>query len=245
MVNERMQINIIKILRIAVSHLLAVSLLTACTAIKNPDAPVPVNSPHTTQQQLQAAQHWATVASDMSEQINLHLTKNNLLSKPVFINPANSKTDFNRALNDFLITDLVQKGIKVSNVRSQSIVLDYKAQVIKFRSSRDVLLPSQMKWMTLAGGLVVGRLIADAIDINTFDEVVLTTGLVTDLWVTNKAPKLELVVTSSILADQIYVSRSTSVYYANPEDLHLYEHPKSSKRESTSPFNDPFYRMSR
>lgn len=235
-----MKINCFKRLSKLALFLFGASLLNACANIKNPDAPVPINFPHSTQQHLQASQHWAIVAADIADQILIDLTNNHLLDKPVYVNSLSSKTEFNKALNDFLITELVKNGVKVSRVKEKNIVLDYKAQVVKFKSSRDVLLPSKLKWTSLAGGLVVGRLLADAIDINTFDGLALTGGAVADLWITNQAPNLELVVTSSIVSNQIYVSRATNLYYANVDDIHLYE-----VGGSNSPFNDPFYRINK
>ncbi|MDD2833587.1 MAG: hypothetical protein PHD12_06190 [Methylotenera sp.] len=225
---------------------LVVLMFSACSTVKNPDAPVPVNFPHALQPQLQASQHWATVAEDIADQVVANLKEKKLLNKPLYVNPQSTPTEFGKALNDFLITHLVQKGVEVSSVSEKSVVLNYKTQVVKFKSSRNVLLPSQLKWTTLAGGLVVGRLLADAVDINSFDATVLVGGGLFDFWQANKAPKLELVVTSSIMADHLYVSRTTNVYYANSVDSHLYERAKlKSKSKSNGPFDDPFYQISK
>jgi hypothetical protein len=220
--------------------------ISACASLKNPDAPVPQNYPHSYQKQLQASQHWAIVADDMSNQIITKLKENKALSKPVYVDVKSNQSDFSQAMNDFMITNLVRKGVKVSKSKAKSTVLDYKVQVIKFNSNRDVLLPSQLKWTTLAGGLVVYRILSDAIDLNPFDQAVITGGALADLWANGGAPKLELVVTASVVIDDLYAIRTTDVYYANEEDKHLYESKKAtSKKTSNNPFNDSFYKQIR
>lgn len=225
--------------------LLATLILTvsACASVINPDAPVPQNYPHSYQKQLQASQHWAIVADDMSNQIIKSLSEKGVLSKPVYVDIKSNQSAFSQAMNDFMITNLVKKGIKVSKSKAHSTVLDYKVQVVKFNSKRNVLLPSQLKWTTLAGGLVVYRLVSDAIDLNTFDQAVITGGALADLWSNRNAPALELVVTASVVIDDLYAIRTTDIYYANEEDKLLYG--PGAKKTSENPFNDSFYKKIR
>lgn len=225
--------------------------ISACASVRNPDAPVPQNYPHSYQQQLQASRHWAIVADDMTNQIIKNLKENNALSKPVYVDVKSNQSDFSQAMNDFMITNLVKKGIKVSKSKAKSTVLDYKVQVIKFNSNREVLLPSQLKWTALAGGIVVYRLLSEAIDMNAFDQTVITAGAVADLWGNRGAPALELVVTASVVIDDLYAIRTTDIYYANEDDKHLYEPRKIKTKKdqlnktSNNPFNDSFYQQIR
>jgi hypothetical protein len=229
----------------------SVLAISACASVKNPDAPVPQNYPHSYQRQLQASQHWAIVADDMTNQIITNLNEKGVLSKPVYVDVKSNQSAFSQAMNDFMITNLVKKGIKVSKSKAHSTVLDYKVQVVKFNSKRNVLLPSQLKWTTLAGGLVVYRLLSDAIDLNTFDQAVITGGALADLWSNRNAPTLELVVTASVVLNDLYAIRTTDIYYANDEDQLLYgtgtnETKKDkSRKTSESPFNDSFYKQIR
>lgn len=216
-------------------------VISACASVKNPDAPVPLNYPHSYQKQLQASQHWAIVADDMSNQVIKNLQARGVFNKPVYVAINSNHSAFSQALNDFMITNLVKKGVKVSKSKAKSTVLDYKVQVIKFNSNRDVLLPSQLKWTTLAGGLVVYRLLSDAIDMNAFDQAVITVGALADLWANGGAPELELVVTATIVENDLYTLRTTDIYYANAEDINLYKH----NRMQDSPFDDPFYSQHR
>jgi hypothetical protein len=215
--------------------------ISACASVKNPDAPVPQNYTHSYQKQLQASQHWAIVADDMSNQVIKNLQTRGLFDKPIYVAIKSNHSAFSQALNDFMITNLVKKGAKVSRSKEKSTVLDYKIQVLKFNANRSVALPSKAPLTVLAGGVVVTRLVADLVDLTGFEQAIITGAVLTDLWTNDIAPKLELVVTTSIVENNLYAMRTTDIYYANAEDINLYKHNKMEN----SPFDDPFYNQRR
>jgi hypothetical protein len=215
--------------------------ISACASVKNPDAPVPQNYTYSYQKQLQASQHWAIVADDMSNQVIRNLQSRGIFNKPVYVAIKSNHSAFSQALNDFMITNLVKKGAKVSRSKEKSTVLDYKVQVLKFNANRSVALPPQAPLTVLAGGVVVTRVVADAIDLTGFEQAIITGAVLADLWTNDKAPKLELVVTASIVENNLYTMRTTDIYYANAEDINLYKHNKMED----SPFDDPFYNQRR
>jgi len=215
--------------------------ISACASVKSPDAPVPQNYAYSYQKQLQASQHWAIVADDMSNQVIKNLQARGLFNQPVYIAIKSNHSAFSQALNDFMITNLVKKGAKVSRSKEKSTVLDYKVQVLKFNANRSVALPSQAPLTVLAGGVAVTRVVADAIDLTGFEQAIITGAVLTDLWANDKAPKLELVVTASMVENNLYTMRTTDIYYANAEDINLYKHNKMEN----SPFDDPFYNQRR
>jgi len=226
------------------ANLLATLVLavSGCASIKNPDAPVPQNYPHSYQKQLQASQHWAIVAEDMSNQVIKNLQAKGITNKPVYIAIKSNRSAFSQALNDFMITNLVKKGVKVSRSKEKSTVLDYKIQVLKFNANRSVALPSKAQLSVLAGGVIVTRVVADAVDFTGFEQAIITGAVLTDLWTNDTAPELELVVTSSIIDENnLYEFRTTDIYYANAEDINLYKHNKMGD----NPFDDPFYNQRR
>jgi len=218
-----------------------VLIISACASVKHPDAPVPQNYAYSYQQQLQASQHWAIVADDMSNQVIKNLRNRGVFDKPVYVAIKSDHSAFSQALNDFIITNLVKKGAKVSRTKEKSIVLDYKVQVLKFNANRSVALPSKAPLTVLAGGVVVTRLVADVVDLTGFEQAIITGAVLTDLWTNDIAPKLELVVTTSIVENNLYAMRTTDVYYANAEDINLYKHNKMGD----NPFDDPFYNQRR
>jgi hypothetical protein len=215
--------------------------LAGCATAKNPDAPIPQNFQRSYQKQLQASQHWEVVADDMANQVIKNLQSRNALDTPIFIAINSNHSAFSQALHDFLIAKLIKKGAKVSKSRDRSTVVDYKIQVIKFNSKRSVTLPAQAPLTTLAGGVVVSRVLADATDLTGFEQALITGGVLADLWANDNAPKLELLVSASIIENSIYKMKITDIYYANAEDINLY---KNNKLDS-SPFDDAFFNQRR
>ena len=229
-----------KYFKLSFSAILALAI-SGCASDRSLDAPVPQAYPHSYQKQLQASQHWEIVADDMSNQVIMNLQARGIFDKPVYVAIKSNHSAFSQALNDFMISNLVKKGAKVSRTKEKSTVLDYKIQVLKFNSNRSVALPSKVPLTVLAGSVVVTRLVADAVDLTGFEQAIISGAVLADLWANDIAPKLELVVTASIVENNLYTLRTTDIYYANAEDINLYRHNK----KEDSPFDDPFFTQHR
>lgn len=219
-------------------------MLVACATPQNPatyypDAPLPENFEPSYQKKLNAAAHWDTIASDLSSQLQAALNKNGIRDKPVYLNLYSDKTPFSRAFHDFLTTHLVKRGVLVSKDKINSTIYNYKIQPVKYASSTVTSLSSNYKWTMLATGLIVIRNIADSLHLN---EDVITAGVAADAFSTESSSRLELIITTSILSRDIYIYRTTDVYYANGEDMHLYDQQlKAGKKNNV--FDDPFYNI--
>lgn len=219
--------------------------ISGCATNQNPatlypQAPSVENFEPSYQKQLNASSHWGAIASDMADQLSAALNKNNIAEKPVYINLYSEKTEFGRAFQDFFTTHLVKKGVLVSKNKIGSTIYNYKIQPIKYQSNRTTSLPSKLRWTSLATGLIVVREIADFLDGD--NETFLAAGVAADMWFGDTAPKLELIITSSVLRHEIYIHRSTDVYYANGSDIHLYQQ-QSNANTRGQVFDDPFYNL--
>lgn len=202
------------------------------------NAPIPENFPVTTQQHLQAVEHWSNVAQDLVNQTVMTLEKHNLLQSPLYIKHPPVKSEFSVAFHDFLIDGMVKKGIKVNRVNSNNTVLEYKVQSIEFGSSR--YYPSLSKFgeeTVLANGLVVRRDVSasrqDPLQKNTNDPNQHTWG--------NEAPSLELLISSAIVDKNIYLSKTTDIYYARQGDKGLYQGGRNGTGTRNNVFDDAFY----
>ena len=210
------------------------------TAPLSPMAPLPepVSLEGEHQRQLHSARQWQLVAEDMVSQLVANLQEKKLDTVPVYINLQTKRTAFTTAFNDFLITALVNKGVKVASVKAGSHIYNYKIQIVEYKSLRSTLANEQYKFTSLAAGLVVMRNVGDLIGI---DGSLLAAGAVADAVNVNMAPNMELVITTSILDRHIFLTRSTDIYYINSSDKHLFLPPSSSRASDT--FNDPFYQL--
>lgn len=210
----------------------SISTLPAAPAPEN----IPFENPH--QSQLQSAAQWHVIAEDMATQLIKTIQEKKLGDKPFYIFAQNKPSTFNRAFNDFLITTLVNKGVKISSLKQGSRVFNYKIQLVEYEALRETVVSSQLKYTALAAGLVVFRNMADWLGV---DGTVLAAGATADAVDFNIAPNLEIILTASVMNGPIYLSRSTDIYYVNRSDKALYT-PQRQQRASDV-FNDPFYQM--
>lgn len=219
--------------------------ISACTSQPAltipPSAPMPESMliEGETQKQLHASRHWQLVAEDMADQLIKTIDEKKLNQHPFYIYAQTRPTSFTRAFNDFLITTLVNKGIKVSDVKQGSYIYNYKLQLVEYQSLRSTVVSEQYKFSSLAAGLVVARNVGEVLGV---DGTLLAGGVLLDAAEINVAPNLEVIITSSILNRHLFVSRSTDIYYANRSDVHLYQ-PTTHGAKHNDVFNEPFYHM--
>jgi hypothetical protein len=142
---------------------------------------------------LQSSAHWSVVANDISELVGTKLKSIHVDADPTYVAINSGNSEFGVAMRDFIITKLIEKGIKISQTKKNAQVLEIKFQTIKFNGHR-----------MYAPGMY--------------------------------APDTELIVTSSLLKEQSFMMRLTSIYYVSGDDRHLYE-----KNKCRGPFNDSFF----
>lgn len=205
-----------------------------------PAAPIPENVPFDNpyQRQLQSSAQWQVVAMDMAEQLMSTIKDKKLGDRPIYVYAQNKPSTFNRAFNDFLITTLVNKGVKVSNQKQGSRIYNYKIQLIEYDALRETVITSNAKYTSLAAGFVVFRNLSKVLGI---DGSALAAGATLDAADFNTAPNLEVIITSSVMDGHLYMSRSTDIYYANNSDKGLYMPNRQQKASDV--FNEPFYQM--
>lgn len=205
-----------------------------------PAAPMPENVvlDHNYQKQVQASSHWQVVAEDMATQLLKTIQDKKLNGRPFYIYAQTKPTTFTRAFNDFLITTLVNKGVRVSNEKAGSRVFNYKIQLVEYNTVRSTMVSENFKFTALGAGLVVVRNLGDWLGV---DGAVLATGAALDTMDMNIAPNLEMIITTSVMDGPIFLSRTTDIYYANQRDRHLYVPALQNKASDV--FNEPFYQM--
>ncbi len=212
------------------THLLTTALLTlllataACTA----RIPEPISHPYSQQEKMQASGHWDILAQDLANRINNQLIRTNHLHSPIFVEQTcgdekkncspEETSPFNEAFRDLLITSLVDHGIPTRHQPDdQAIEVLYKVQVVRHHGERiRTLQPGLLT--ALAAGIVVLRN-APA------DIVLLAAGTAADVANSslNRHGHYEVIITTSMLADDNYLFRASDIYYINDRDFWHYE----------------------
>ena len=196
---------------------LASAVLAGCAG----QVPIPENAPHSIQQYARAAHHWQLLATDVAAQLSAALARSpSLRDKPIFIYGPASATPFNRAFSNMLITALVRNGSQVVRTDLNAAEVRYETQVIVHNSPRFAYRPGTLS--VLGAGLLVLR----GIDYPTH-AVLAAAGLVgvTDYALSKSAglaSHTELVVTTSVMDGEKYLSRQTDIYYLEDDDAELF-----------------------
>lgn len=196
--------------------------------------PVAANFPLTTQKKVKAAHHWDVLADDIAQQTQIAVRdhKVDLGDEPLYIKPMKSKTEFNSAFRNFLITRMVNRGLPVSTDPTEGVAITYDTQLLRHESSRYTHIPGTLT--ALATGIWVLR---DAVGAAS-SAVPVTLGLsgLADYALghyAGGATHTELIVTTTIVSDDRYVFRRSDIYYIEDEDTNLFLEPQQKRGRAT------------
>ncbi len=204
-------------------------LLSLCTFFISGCAriPQPTGYPHSEQQKLQAAYHWNVLANDVANQINSELLERGYLDTSVYVNHScgegencgSGKTfPFDEGFNDLLTTQLVNFGVPTRPENDgKSLVVDYKVQVLYHQANR-YQWPQPGVLTALTAGIMVFR--------NAPWEFAALAGAaaVDALWSTSVLNgHYEVIITTSIVDNNLYIMRKSDIYYINDPDFWHYQ----------------------
>jgi len=208
--------------------LLLVIFLGSCSRI-----PQPASYAYSEQQKMQAAHHWDVLASDVANQINNRLIITDFVDKAVYVkttcgNDASpceqgQTTQFNEGFRDLLITRLVNFGVPTSLEKKVSdIEVNYKVQVVYHASNRYTLPPGTLSVITAA--ISVFRHAPSTIQM---------LALAAGIDIANSAGPVnghyEVIITTSMVADEQYLFRTSDIYYINDPDFWHYQNAPTGK----------------
>ncbi len=204
---------------------LAVMIFCASCRGRIPD---PVNHEYSEQRKIEATHHWDVLAYDVANRVNQQLLAHDYLETPVYVKRTCGSEDrpcapqetstFDEAFRDLLITEMVNIGIPVAPApNDETITVHYKVQLVYHRAKRvRPIRPGLMT--TLAAGVVVFRNIPSEV-------VTIAAAGLADL--ANQefttAQHFEILITTSMIAEDRYLLRTSDIYYINDEDSYQYQ----------------------
>lgn len=191
-------------------------------------APIPVaqNFEYTSQYKVRSAGHWELLARDVVAQTRVTLEGAGYnASTPLHVALPANPSAFDTAFRDFLITELVQGGATVHQNPGASLAVTYQTQVVRHNSSRPHFIPGQ--FTILAGGLMAAYgLRHQHLDTQLLAGLGLTGALDYANSINSGGPtNTELVLTTTVAREGLYVSRKTDVYYLENADTPLFLRP--------------------
>lgn len=212
-------------MRFCLTFLLLVILATSCGRI-----PEPIGYPYSEQNKMQAGLHWDVLAADLANQINNELILNDYLDTPVFVRETCGDenkpceplkaTVFEESFRDLLITNLVKLGVPTNpRPENDAIVIDYKAQTVFHQRNR---------WRTIKPGLITA-LTAGILVIRNAPSELIALAVAGTIDFANAAvattSNFEVIITTSVIADNHYLFRNSNIYYINDQDSWHYQVP--------------------
>jgi hypothetical protein len=207
-------------MRITLLLLSGIFLFTGCAS----QLPIPANHPISSQKKARAAHHWDVLADDISlqTQIAAYGKESVIRDKPVYVREPREATPFNKAFRNFLITRLVNRGIAVNDHPvSGTIEINYDTQLVRHASNRYTHIPGSVTALT-SGLWVIHGMVESGVD--ALPGALGVSALVD--WglghYAGNATHTELIVTTSIVTDNQYRLRKSSIYYIEEEDSDLF-----------------------
>jgi len=194
--------------------------------------PQPTSYSFSTQQKMQAAYHWEVLANDVANQINSELVSRGLLDTPVYVRhscdrPADCGEGgtfaFDEGFNDLLTTQLVNFGVPTKVRKDKDgLVVEYKIQVVYHQANR-YQWPQPGVLTALTTGIMVFR--------NAPWEIAAIAGAAgaDALWSTEVTNgHYEVIITTSMANNNLYLMRKSDIYYINDVDFWHYQPARSA-----------------
>ena len=193
--------------------------------------PVSANFPLTVDPKVRSAGHWGQVSNDVAKQTLESLSKLGVSGNLYVALPANP-TAFDRAFNNFLITDLVKAGRVVQQSPDQALEVSYETQVVRHNSPRPNFLPGRFTMITAGLYAAYGL----GLNPNVGDKMAggLAAAVGADYIASESSggpTATELILTTTIASGGRYLVRKTDVYYVEEADTTLlqYRYPQVIK----------------
>ena len=187
--------------------------------------PVSANFPITVEPKVRSAGHWNQVSQDVVKQTLESLNKVGASGNLYVVKPANA-SEFDKAFNNFLITDLVKAG-RVVQVAPEGAALEvsYQTQIVRHNSYRPNFLPGRFTMITAGLYAAYGL----GIDPNIGDKMAggLAAAIGADYIASESSggpTATELVLTTTITSGGRYLVRKTDVYYVEEVDAPLMQY---------------------
>jgi hypothetical protein len=204
---------------------LVVALVAGCAT----DIPKPSGHAASEQVKLRATHHWDVVAADIARQMKKQLAPLGS-GIAVYVEPPVNRSPFELAMHEFVITHLVEDGVRVDLSGKSALMVTLTTQLVTNVSQRVL---TTVPLTPIAAGIMVAYNVAEHANDVFQSAAVLGAAaaydLGTDRLTSPGAPsQTELIVTSSVADSGHFLMRKTDVYYIEDVDRALFVAPKAT-----------------
>jgi hypothetical protein len=209
----------------------AMSFFAVCVVGCASPVPVAENFPVSYQKVARTAHHWDVIANDVVSQTASTLTSTKgLQGRPIFVVPTTRNSAFDAVFNDFLINQMVDRGLQVNVCAPTESRMSQEPEV-KVKYQTRVIIHSEAPQYrpglltALAAGVFVGRSIADSDisrDARGLAGVAVGGLLDTATGHLALATRTEVIVTTTIEEKNHFIMRRSDIYYVPDGDANLF-----------------------
>ena len=201
--------------------------------------PVPGGYRLNTQPKMQAIHHWDVLAKDVAGRVERRLSGTHLKDQYILYVAPSGTTAFEKIFHQLLITAFVEKGISVSSTPQNAMVVSFDIELVRHASR--LVRAEKGVYRSLAPGFMVkddlplggnfsqtptAEFLVDSAQVNT------EAGLYTV-----ELPETEIVITTSLTRDKMYIARTSSVYYINDPEWWHYKNKTGVHSPSLATFS--------
>jgi len=185
--------------------------------------PVATTYPVTFQKKMQAAHHWDVLTADVANRLRDNLIgSGEPQGRPVALNVQQPRynSEFGIAFHNLLITHLLEQGFVMSENPAVGLPVVYDIQVVNHKD-RGFIRPTPGLFTALTGAVLVLRDVSDthspaAATMVGAVALDVASGFVTD------TPNSEIIVTTSVMNGDRFVSRVRDIYYVSDNNVDQY-----------------------
>ena len=196
------------------------ALLVGCAS-----SPIPVsaNFPLTVEPKVRSAGHWSQLSNDVVKQTLDSLGKLGVNGNLYVALPPNA-TEFDKAFQTFLITDLVKSGRVVQQYPDRALEVSYQTQIVRHNSYRPNFLPGRFTMITTGLYAAYGLGLAPVGD-KMAGGLLYAAGADYIASESSGGPTAtELILTTTIAQGGRYLVRKTDIYYIEEADATLMQY---------------------
>ncbi len=183
--------------------------------------PVPTGFNLTTQKKMQSVHHWKVLAKEVADKIDKRLeNKVTMNKKPIYV-ASSGTTAFEKAFKKLLVSQLVNRGVYVSNQQGNNMILSFEVEIIEH--NKRLQRTRQGVYETLVPGIVIKKsnFSRNSKNINFDPRQNIEAGMYT-----KKLPKREVLISSSLMYKGEYIAKDNSIFYINDKEWWHYQKKK-------------------
>ena len=207
-----------------VEAIICMAIISGCAQLAGVPGAEPF--PDATLRKAKSAEHWRVIANDVAAQTAGLKDRAEFQGRSLYVLQSGDNSDFSRAFNSMLISNLVNSGLRVAIKPEGALQVGYEAQVVRHLAGQGEYQPGDLT--ALAGGVFVARSIrfGNASPTGKFAAatvLVAAAELAGAVGRLHRPTNTEVIITTSVVDNDRFLMRKTDVYYVEDAEGAMFD----------------------